>query len=423
MKYNVLVFPCGTEVGLEISRSLKFSTHIQLFGASSVSDHGLYEYMNYTDDLPFVEDENFIQVLNKVIEKNKIDFVFPAHDAVVLKLAQQKNNLKCDIISSPLSTCEISRSKKLTYEKLVDIVPTPKVYDNINEAGDKWPCFMKPNVGQGSRGVHIAHNQEEALFYKNKNKDLLLTEFLPGDEYTVDCFTNKNGELLFSEGRSRKRISNGISVHSEKIDKPEFSAIAKKMNDALEFRGVWFFQLKARESGELVLMEFSPRTAGTMGLVRCKGVNLPLLSVFDAADISVSICENEYSINIDRALSSRYKIDYDYDHIYVDLDDTIIFNDKVNPSVVSLMFQAINEGKKIHLITRHENNLDETLSKFRISDLFDEIITVDQFKEKSDYIKHPNSIFIDDSFAERENVQSKIKIPVFDAHMLEGLIK
>jgi hypothetical protein len=38
MKKNVLVFPCGSEIGLEIHKSLSYSTHFTLVGGSSVDD-------------------------------------------------------------------------------------------------------------------------------------------------------------------------------------------------------------------------------------------------------------------------------------------------------------------------------------------------------------------------------------------------
>ena len=44
---NILVFPCGSEIALEIYKSLEFSTHFTLFGASSVKDHGEFIYKNY----------------------------------------------------------------------------------------------------------------------------------------------------------------------------------------------------------------------------------------------------------------------------------------------------------------------------------------------------------------------------------------
>ena len=44
---NVLVFPCGSEIGLEIHNALKYSKDFNLFGGSSVDDHGKYVYKNY----------------------------------------------------------------------------------------------------------------------------------------------------------------------------------------------------------------------------------------------------------------------------------------------------------------------------------------------------------------------------------------
>jgi len=60
MKKNVLVFPCGSEIGLEIYRSLSKSIHFNIIGASSIDDHGKFIFQNYIGDAPFVEDANFI---------------------------------------------------------------------------------------------------------------------------------------------------------------------------------------------------------------------------------------------------------------------------------------------------------------------------------------------------------------------------
>src|SRR3989344_8107618 len=118
MKKNILVFPCGTEIGLEIHRSLNFSTHFEVFGGSSISDHGQFVYKNYIGDIPYVDEPNFIEVLNSVINAHKIDAIIPAHDSVVLKLAQASVNgeLKSQVITSPVATCEITRSKLKTFE-------------------------------------------------------------------------------------------------------------------------------------------------------------------------------------------------------------------------------------------------------------------------------------------------------------------
>lgn len=425
MKQNVLIFPCGSEIGLEIHRSLVYSTHFSIIGGSSVNDHGKYVYRDYIGGIPSVEDDNFIAKLNGIIQERKIDYVFPAHDSVVLKLAQarSKGQLKCEVITSPIETCEVVRSKRKTYELFTGIIPVPELCEPAQVSESRLPLFLKPDVGQGSKGVQKVNSINDISFYMSKDPSLLLMEFLPGKEYTVDCFTNYKGELLFCEGRERRRVSNGISVNSKVTNDDRFKAYAKKINSTLKFKGVWFFQVKERKDGELVLMEIAPRIAGTMGLARSKGVNLALLSLFNAVGYDVGIIENAYEMSIDRALHNSYEHNIQYNHAYIDLDDTLVADGRINIQLISFIFQCINNGVGVHLITRHKNVLEESLRTHRLTNLFDEIIWIKPEGEKHKHIKHKDSIFIDDSYAERKNVSDVLGIPVFDPHMVEGLME
>ena len=87
---NILVFPCGSEIGLEIHYALKDVSFITLIGASSVPDHGKFVYENYREDVPFITDPAFLPALNRIIEEEKIDFIFPALDSVVLMLSENR---------------------------------------------------------------------------------------------------------------------------------------------------------------------------------------------------------------------------------------------------------------------------------------------------------------------------------------------
>lgn len=426
MKKNVLVFPCGSEVGFEIYRSVNLSTHFNLYGGSSVSDHGQFVYENYIDNIPFVTDPEFINKINKVVEEYNIDFIFPAHDSVVLKLAQEKSKgtLKCEVVTSPAATCEVARSKRRTYEVFEKIIPTPFVYKNAGTiTKNDFPIFLKPDVGEGAKGTHKVNTVSDIEFYYKKDSTLLLLEYLPEEEYTIDCFTDRNGKLLFCEGRERTRVSNGISVNSQIVQDKRFLDLANRINNTLTFRGVWFFQVKKRLNDELVLMEIAPRVAGAMGLTRCRGVNLPLLALFDAGGSNVSIFANDYEIVIDRALYNSFKHNINYEHVYLDFDDLVIFEDKVNIAAIAFVYQCINKHVKVHLLTKHKSDLSVTLKKYRLENIFDEVIWIKDGEEKSEYIKEDNAILIDDSFAERESVYRKRKIPVFDAHMIEGLME
>ncbi|NOJ71312.1 ATP-grasp domain-containing protein [Paenibacillus alvei] len=420
---NILVFPCGSEIGLEIHRALSFSKFITLFGGSSVqSNHGKYVYERYIENLSHVDEPDFIEKLNSVIKKYDIDYVFPAHDSVVLKLAENQNDLHCKVIGSSFETCELTRSKKKTYEFFEDKIETPTVYSHSSEVNN-FPVFLKPDIGQGAKGTVLANSTEEIEFYLKKDPTLLILENLPGEEYTIDCFTDKSGKLKFVGVRERTRISNGISVNSKMIKEDnEFRKIAEAINSSITFRGVWFFQLKRSKDNKLSLLEISARVAGAMGYFRNMGVNLPLLSIFDLMGYDVEINLNNYSMEMDRSLVSRFSLDIEYDNVYIDFDDTLVCNGKVNVILVSFIYECINNNKKIFLLTRHQYNIQDSLSKYKLSTLFDDIYHLKNREPKSNYINSQNSIFIDDSYAERIEVSSKLNIPTFDLDSVESLI-
>ena len=422
---KILVFPAGTEIGLEVHNSLKFVKNIELFGVNTSADHAKYVYKNYIENIPYVDDPHFVKEIIRLVKKLKIDLIFPTHDSVVLKLSQNKNLLGCRLITSNLKTCTICRSKLKTYKLFSDKIKVPQIY-NINSKNIKFPIFLKPDVGQGTRGTYIANTKSEIKFYIKKDPSLLILEYLPGREYTIDCFTDRHGILQFVGPRIRARISNGISVNSYPVINPAFQKVATIINKTIKLRGVWFFQMKEAVNGKLTLMEIAPRVGGTMGLSRNRGINLPLLSLFDALNVDVSVYQNPHSVEVDRALISRYKTNLVYKHVYIDYDDTIIINGKVNPSITAFLYQCINSGIKLHLLSRHNKTKQEkvkiNLIEHRLLQLFDEIIDVPDEIEKSIYITQKSAIFIDDSFSERIKVHNTLKIPVFNTDEVESLI-
>ena len=105
------------------------------------------------------------------------------------------------------------------------------------------------------------------------------------------------------------------------------------------------------------------------------------------------------------------------------VDDTVYIGDKVNVQMMTFLYQCVNKGIGVTLLTKHAKDIYDSLKRFKISvDLFDEIVHIEQGDNKAIYIVDKESIFIDDSFAERLNIQRNIGIPVFDLDMIESLI-
>lgn len=425
MSKRILVFPCGSEIGLEIHRALRYSTHFDLIGASSVDDHGRFVYEEYIGGLPFHDSPDFALRLAEVIREYRIDAFYPTMDAVAETLQGLAERLGVRLIGSPPTTTGICASKTLTYDALDGLIPTPGRYPDL-AAVPAYPVFIKPDRGYGSRHAARADDAKAAaaLLARHADRDMLILEYLPGREWTIDCFSDRQGALLFHSARGRDRVSNGISVNTSPSTEfaETFAQWAQGINQRLQPRGAWFFQAKLGGDGQPRLLEVAARFAGSSALQRGLGVNLPLLSAFDAFDWPVSVALNRYPIELDRALENRYRIQIEYRHVYVDLDDCLLLKGKVNHMLAAFLYKAIDDGCVITLLTRHADDLERTLRRARLQHLFDHIVHISDGTPKSAYIDPRAAIFIDDSFQERGHVARHLGIPVFAPDMVEALL-
>lgn len=423
MKKKVLIFPAGTEIAFEILNALKHSKFVEIYGGTSADDHSEFVYKNLIKGFPYVNDPDFIEYINEVIKQYGIEYIYPAHDDASLYLSKHSEKINAVIISANYETVRICRSKSSSYEYFGDCHFIPKTYCNI-ESINKYPVFVKPDVGQGSAGAKKINTYDQLKAELEYNKGLVINEYLPGMEYTVDCFTDGEGKLRVVKLRNRERIKAGISVRSRALEVDcDVMKIANKINEKLVFKGAWFFQLKKNENNEYRLMEISARIPGTMGLSRNLGINFPLLTLFVFFGYDVGIIDNGYDIVLDRAFYNSYRIKMNYEYVYVDYDDTIIIDGKVNLMMLTFLYQAREKGKKIVILSKHIGDIYDDMKAYRLCpELFDEIIVLDKNEEKMNYIKEHKAIFIDDSYAERLRVSKALNIPVFDVDMIESLI-
>lgn len=215
------------------------------------------------------------------------------------------------------------------------------------------------------------------------------------------------GTSFYSFDANRK-----IQKESEKISK----IISKK----IKMIGVWFFQFKLDKKKQIKLLEIENRVGGTMSFSRAKGVNLAYLNFLILNNKKIKISENTQNVELTKKLLPviKYK-NLKYKNLYIDLDDCLISpENKVNLKVIKFLYRAINENKKIILLSKsNKKNKQLYLKKFKIFEIFDQIIWLKENDKKYKYIKK-NSIFIDDSFSQREEVFKKLGVQTLDPEMI-----
>ncbi|GFO55075.1 carbamoylphosphate synthase large subunit short form [Geomonas sp. Red276] len=417
---NVLVFPAGSEIGLEIGQALRYCKEVRLFGAGmDISNHARFTYAEY-HVLPSIHAPGWVDALASLCARLEIDYIYPAYDDVIVALADHAGEIPATVIAPEPWSCRVTRSKLLTYLALSGKVRVPELFPSP-EAVESFPVVVKPERGQGSQGVQVVRTAGQLASALAAVEDPLICEYLAGEEFTVDCFSDRDRGLLFAGARLRGRTRNGISVNTTLAELPEVRPLAEIIGRELRMRGAWFFQIKRSAGGELALLEVAPRIAGSMAAHRVTGVNFPLLSIFEAERLPITVAPIPVPLELDRALGNRYRHQISFSALYLDLDDTLICRNEVNPRVMTLIFQCINRKKPVYLVTRHREDLSATLARHRLSGIFDEVIHLREGEPKSACIREDDAIFVDDSFAERREVAQARGILTFDCSMIEIL--
>ncbi len=399
---KVLVLPSGTEIGLEIHDALVRRRDIGLFGAESTPNSHADWVFRCNARVPHCDSPDFVSAVNALVDAQGIDYIFPAHDDVQLALVAAAGQLHCTVLSSPLETVAVTRFKKATYEALAATVPVPRLFSASDLAPADFPVFVKPDRGQGSQRAQICRDERELFAAIGSDESsMVISEYLPGEEVTVDCFSDRDSGVLFVQSRRRARTRAGISVRAERHEVPSAVDFANAISARFALYGAWFFQLKERAPGDWVLLEVGARIPGGATFARMQGVNLPLLTIFESQRIPVHIRPNELEFVMDRAFISRFRAKLDFKELYVDFDDTLSLNGAPNFDLIPLLFAAKHRNIPVMLLSRNERGAEEWLDRYALRAAFDRLVLIDKTTPKTEFMG-PGALLIDDSFAERQ---------------------
>jgi hypothetical protein len=236
-------------------------------------------------------------------------------------------------------------------------------------------------------------------------ENYVCTTFLPGAEYTVDCFSSSYSQVVYARGRLRKQTSNGLAILTEDFFLEESHKYAEIISLELSLCGAWFFQVKNDSMGIPTLLEVGLRPAGASSIRRAQGVNFPLMSIHQILGKKVIAIEHEISTVASRAPEPAILHNFQFKRVYVDFDDTMIIKEDLNSKLIAFLFSCSERNIKIFLITRNTGDLTKLLTKLKLISIFAELIYVPEGTRKSSKIEtNEKFLFVDDSFSERLDV-------------------
>ena len=319
---TILMTGAGAPGGPGVLKCLKKCNNYKIITADANEfSSGKFLSENF-EKIPHADNSNFIDEVMKVCIKHNVDVIFPLVTKELFLFSKNihrflKENIK--VIVSNIKNLSIANNKSLLYKHLdANGVKVPE-YRIVNKYIDfvkvtesvfsKNGYCIKPSLSNGSRGVRIVKksiDEKDLLFNHKPNNiytthenlkrilsndnfpELLISEILPGIEYTIDTIIYKNKPIIILP-RIRSKTNSGISVSGSFVKNMEIINYCKKIIKSMDLDGPIGIQVKQNSKGEYRILEINPRIQGTsVAAIGC-GINLPVLCVEAALEKKIEV--------------------------------------------------------------------------------------------------------------------------------------
>jgi len=180
-------------------------------------------------------------------------------------------------------------------------LPIPRTYSVISA---EMPAIAKPRKGSASRGIKIFHNIEDLMHLENLN-DYLVQEYIEeNEEYTVDAYVSKEGEILVAVPRLRIETMGGEVTRTVTCHNKTLEELSRRVIEHFGLRGPVTLQfLHDLKQNRFLLMEVNPRLGGGVICSIYAGAPIADYILDEALGINVKKCEDW----ADKTLMARYQ--------------------------------------------------------------------------------------------------------------------
>lgn len=235
---------------------------------------------------PRIDHSDYIKTIRNICKKEKIFAILSLIDPELSLLAKHYEAFRETGVTTIVSLheiCELFLDKYATFEfcqrNSFKCAKTYKSFSNFEKALEEGeislPVFIKPRQGSASLNINLARNIEEARIIFNSSKDMIIQEFLKGQELGVDVYVDMISKKVISIFSKEKVVmragetDKARSIRSEAL----FNIIANLVTKAglVGPIDVDLFDI----NGEYYISEINPRFGGGYPLAYECGCNFP----------------------------------------------------------------------------------------------------------------------------------------------------
>ncbi len=258
----------------------------------------LYEGFNFYI-APLVNNPNYFNFVHKVLVDNKIDFYIPLIDEEIVEAKNRfDKEFGVKVIAPNSNFSSLCLDKYSLMQSLLEnnVSNIKSIKGEQFDDNTFFPVFIKPNSGRGSRGIRKINTQKELEAYyvleKYDPKDILVQEFVTGDEFTVGVSVNNHNQLM---SISTRRIikKKGITQIAVNENCKIIEQAADKIVQIYRPCGPFNIQLYLTDKNEAKIFEINPRYSTTIIMSYAGGIDEISLFIdnydVDKLDFSIQI--------------------------------------------------------------------------------------------------------------------------------------
>ncbi len=223
--------------------------------------------------VPRITANGYVDLILDICKKEKISAVLSLIDPELSLLAENKEkfaNMGVTVIGSSYKLCEMALDKMQMYEWLSkngykcakSYVKKEEFYRDLEEGKASFPVFVKPVRGSASIAINKVQDKETLELLWAHDDNLMIQEFLNGQEIGADCYIDMiSGELVSVFTKKKLLMRAGETDKAVSFKDERLFALIEKFVKESGWRGqidIDIFDV----NGEYYISEVNPRFGG-----------------------------------------------------------------------------------------------------------------------------------------------------------------
>lgn len=314
---------------------------VRIIGVDMAYDPTIRQMVDEFYQVPSVFAPDYMDRIFEICQKERVDIFFPFMDEELLFVwdcMDRFTKMGVTVSIAARDIIETANDKLRFYDFMRENgLHTPDYLGAGTAAEVKAACLklgypkktvcVKTLNGTGSRGVRVLQgnlsvyeeyvsakpnsmfitldNFLEILSGADQPEEMMVMDYLPGDEYCIDLLAD-HGRVLYMVGRESDNVLAGITQACVLKKNEEAYEMCKKIIKLFNYDGNAEFDFKYDAEGKPVLLEMNPRLSSTMSVIAVGGVNLPYLQIKRLLGEELPILEPRYGVRLRRRYLDMY---------------------------------------------------------------------------------------------------------------------